>query len=512
MIREVSDGFHRPVKGFVLDIERMFFYVVHTPQPALALHEGVAMPSKRLMPSTSLLLQDMVSTPKMREIWTEENMIQKWIDVERAIVEAQAELGMIPDDAAREIQARLSLEHLHIEEINRKRETVVHLMVSFLKTFRETCGPAAEHLHVGPTTQDILDTSLTLQMKEAHRLIMQQMLDLERHLCDRAMEHRDTVMMGRTHQQQAVPVTIGFLLATWASEIADHIDRAEESEKRWQLGVLSGVVGAQNTFVELTDAATARELERRVCRKLGLRSPLIDLHTRTDRFAEVVANISQLCSSLGKMAMNLTALQRSEVMEVQEPYGENQHSSSTNPNKVNPEASEHVEGLAKVVRGHALAMMDLQMLDNRDGTRLPVEYATIPSAYMMGARALATMIRNIQGLVVQAENMRKNLDHPNVLGQTAAERLMIAVYRKTGLRDKAHTLLHQCARESTRKRRPFKDIVMETEELANLFSPEEIDSLFDLTTYTGSASLQVEEAVRFLRHKRQRGPEPFESP
>lgn len=464
------------------------------------------------MPYTSLLLQDMVSTPEMREIWTEENMIQKWIDVERAITEAQAELGMIPECAAGEIGARLSLEHLHIDEINRRRETVVHLMVSFLKAFREVCGPAAEHLHVGPTTQDILDTGLTLQIKDAHGLILGQMLDLERHLCDRSMEHRDTIMMGRTHQQHAVPITAGFMLATWASEVADHIDRAEESEKRWQLGVLSGVAGAQNTFVELSDAKTARELERRVCRKLGLREPLIDLHTRTDRFAEVVTNLSQLCSSLGKMAMNITALQRSEVMEVQEPYGERQHSSSTNPNKVNPEASEQVEGLAKLVRGHALAMTDLQMLDNRDGTRLPVEYVSIPSAYMMTSRALATMIRNIQGLVVHTDNMRRNLNHPNVLGQTAAERLMIAFYRKTGLRDKAHTLLHRCSRESTRTGRPFKDVVMETRELGSLFTPDEIEGLFDLTTYTGSASLQAEETVRFLRRKRRRDPDPLGSP
>ena len=468
------------------------------------------MPSQRLMPFTSLLLEDMVSTPEMREVWTEEKMIRKWIDVERAITGAQAELGMIPKEAAEKILAKLSLDHLRIERINERRETIVHLMVAFLKAFREACGPAAEHFHVGPTTQDILDTGLTLQMKEAHQLVMIQTLDLERHLCDRAMQHRDTVMMGRTHQQHAVPVTLGFILATWATEIADHLDRAEESEKRWQFGVLSGVVGSQNTFVEISDVKTARELEQRVCHKLGLHVPIMDLHTRTDRFAEVVTNLSQLCSSLGKMAVNVTALQRSEVMELQEPYGEKQHSSSTNPNKVNPEASEQVEGLAKVVRGHALAIQDLQMLDNRDGTRLPVEYVTIPSADMMTSRALATMTRNIAGLVVHEEDMIRNLGHPNVLGQTAAERVMMAVYKKTGLRDKAHTLLHRYAAESRKTRRPFKEVVMESEEIGRLFSPEEIDRLFDLTTYTGSASHQVEEAVRLLRGKRRRGPSSLE--
>ncbi len=456
------------------------------------------------MPFTSLLLQDMVGTPEMRELWTEENMIRKWIDVERAITDAQAGLGMIPREAAETILEKLSLEHLPVEQINEQRETIVHLMVSFLKAFREACGPAAEHFHVGPTTQDILDTGLTLQMKAAHQLIMGQILDLERHLCDRALQHRDTIMIGRTHRQHAVPVTLGFILATWATEIADHFDRAEESEKRWQFGVLSGVVGAQNTFVEISDVETARELERRVCHKLGLRAPIMDLHTRTDRFAEVVTNLSQLLSSLGKMALNVTALQRSEVMEIQEPYGQKQHSSSTNPNKVNPEVSEQIEGLAKIARGHALAIQDLQMLDNRDSTRLPVEYVTIPSVYMMTSRALATMTRNVEGLVVHEENMLRNLNHPNVLGQTAAERVMMAVYKKTGQRDKAHTLLHRFAAESRKAGRPFKDVVMESEEIGGLFTPEEIDNLFDLTTYTGSASHQVEEAVKSIRSKRLR--------
>jgi adenylosuccinate lyase len=459
---------------------------------------------KTLIPFVSVLLQDMVSTPEMQEIWSEENTIQKWIDVERAITDTQKELGMIPEYAANLILEKLSLEHLTIELINEKRKTVGHLMVSFLKAFKDICAPAAEYFHLGPTTQDILDTGMTLQMREAHQIIMRQLLELEGLFCTRAMEHKDTVMMGRTHQQHAVPITFGFILATWASEIRDHIERAKESEKRWLLGNLSAVVGTQNTFKELSDTMTARKLQENVCTKIGLGTPMIDLHTRTDRFAEVVTNLAELCSSLGKMGINIASGQRSEVMEIEEPYGPEQYFSSTTPHKVNPEPSEQIEGLAKVVRGHALAIQDLQMLDNRDATRMPVEYVTIPLTYMMVAKALSTMIKNIAGLSVYKDIMLKNLNHQNVLGQTVAERLMISMYKKTGKRDRAYNLLHKLSRKSREERKPFKEVVLQDDYISKLFTLEEIEKLFDLTTYTGTAAYQTEETVSFIHLKREK--------
>ena len=317
---------------------------------------------QQLTPFGSILFRDSVSTAEMREVWTDQNMVQKWMDVEGAIVEAQAALGMIPERAARQIAEKLTLEFLPVERIAAERRLVGHLMVAFLKAFRDVCGPAAEHFHVGPTTQDIMDTGLTLQMRESHELIMKQLRRLEDRLCERALEHKNTVVMGRSHQQHAVPVTFGFILANWASEISDHIEWARESEKRWLLGNLSAAVGAQNTFVELSDVKTARRLQEMVCELLGLGIPVTDLHSRTDRFAEVVTNLSELCSSLGELGLNIASWQRPEVLEVEEPYDIDRYSSSTMPNKVNPERSEEVAGLAKLVRGLALAVQDIQML------------------------------------------------------------------------------------------------------------------------------------------------------
>jgi adenylosuccinate lyase len=458
-----------------------------------------------LIPFSSLLFQDIVSTTEMRSIWTDEKLVQKWMDVERAVTESQAELGMISQAVSRKISKKLSLEHLSVERIHEKKKLVGHLMVAFLKAFRDVCGQAAEHFHLGPTTQDILDTGLTLQMKEAHQIIMGKMLKLEQMLCEKALKYRQTIMMGRTHQQHAVPTTFGFIMAAWASEICDHIERAKDSEKRWLFGNLSAVVGTQNSFVELSDANTARKLQKIFCSKLGLKSPPISLHSRTDRFSEVVNNLAELCSSLGRIGLNIRDWQRSEVMEVEEPYKKTQHSSSTLPNKRNPESSEIVEGLATVARTLALGVQDIQISLTRDGIRIPIIFICIPLSYMLASRALETVLRNIAELVVHKDNMLINLNHPNVLHQASAERIMFAIYRKTGKKAKAHTILHRCARKSHEDRISFKKVLLDDKEVGKLFTEKELDQLMDLRTYIGTATQQIEKTIRIIKEKRDQG-------
>lgn len=455
-----------------------------------------------LIPFRSLLFEEMVSTRAMRAVWTEENTVGKWMDVEAAITRAQMKLGMIPREAGEEILENLSLETLPIERVRSKKRAHGHLMVSFLKAFREACGPAAEHFHVGPTTQDITDSGLTLQIREANHLIVEQLQELEEVLCAQALAYKDTTMMGRTHQQHAVPLTLGFTLAVWAAEVRDHLERAREAEKRWAFGSVSGAVGTQSAYVELAGEEATRRLEETVCDDLGLRRPNIALHSRTDRFAEVVANLSALCSSLGKMGMSIVALQRSEVMEVEEPSGEERYGSSTMPSKINPEPSEQVDGLAKLVRAHALAMQDIVMHDQRDSTRMPVQYTAIPMCYMMTSRALETITHVVRDLVVHETRMLDNLTHPNVRGQAVAERIMIHVYLKTGKRDWAHSRLHECARRSREEERWYRDVVAADPEFGRLFSTDELDAIFDLITYTGTAVRQTEETVQALRSSR----------
>lgn len=456
----------------------------------------------RLIPFDSLLFQDLVGTPAMRAVWTGRRTLETWMAVEAAITRVQAELGLIPAWAAAEITRRLTPDHLTPERIREKQATVGHLMVAFLKAFREICGPAAEHFHVGPTTQDILDTGLTLQIDQAHAIVFEEAWRLEDALCAQAECYRQTPVAGRTHQQHAAPLTFGFVLAGWALELHDHLERALEGEARWRVGMVSGAVGTHSAFVELSDLATARLLERRVCEELGLAAPRGDLHRRTDRFAEVAGHLAGLCSHLGRIGLDIRGWQRPEVGEVEEPSGPLQYSSSTMPNKRNPEASEQVEGLATLCRALSLAMQDLQMSEHRDSTRMPVEFTALPLSFLMTARALETTRRTVEGLVVHADAMLENLSHPRVRGQTAGERIMIALYRKTGRRDAAHTRLHACAQRSRAHGIPFRDAILQDPELAPLFDEGELDRLLDLTTYLGSAAQQVDEAVAYVRQSR----------
>lgn len=455
-----------------------------------------------LVPFNSRLFREMVSTSGMRAIWSEQNTVQKWMDVEAAITRAQMDLDMIPQDAGEQIIAHLTLDRFPIDRICARKNVHDHLMVSFLKAFREVCGPAAEYFHIGPTTQDILDTGLTLQIREANDHTFGQMLSLEEVLCDQAMRYRDTVMMGRTHQQHALPLTFGFILAGWAYEVRDHIERARESRKRHLFGSVSGGVGAQNAYVEMVGDEMTRTLQDKVCLNLNLRSPLIALHSRTDRFAEVVSNLSALSNSLGKMGMNIASWQRTEVMEAEEPSTNERYGSSTMPNKLNPEPSEQAYGLSKIVGSLASAMQDILMHDQRDSTRMPVQLTALPLSYMMTARALTTITDTIENLIVHENRMLENLEHRNFLGQAVGERLMIRVYQKTGKRDWAHTILHDCARRCREEGRWFRDVVAEDGDIGGLFTKQELDEIFDLTTYTGTAGLQTDQTVRALRSTR----------
>jgi len=450
------------------------------------------------IPFSSIILRDIVSTEAMRAIWSEDSLLRTWMETEKAFTSAQAELGLIPREAAEQIVAHLNPETLSAARLHEQIERNRHLMVAFLRAFREVCGPAAEHFHVGPTTQDILDTALTLQIREAHRLILRQMLELETVLCERALEHQNTVMMGRTHEQHALPLTLGFVMATWASEIRDHVERATDSEKRWMFGVLTGGVGTQNAFVELAGEETARRLERLFCERLELRVPLTDLQPRIDRFAEIVTNLANLTSSLGRIGLNLRSWQRPEVLETETPFGPEECSSSTMPNKRNPESSERVEGLAALCRALAQAVQGIPVADHRDGVRIPVEYTGIPMTYMMCSRGLETITGNIRGLRVHKDHMLQNLNHPAVLEQAAGERLMIALYKKTGNRNWAHTVLNECSRISHDERRPLSEVVAEHPELGKYLSRQDLSGLMDLTTYTGTAASRTRETVRVL--------------
>jgi adenylosuccinate lyase len=428
-------------------------------------------------------------------------MVQKWLDFEAAISSVMGELGMVPAEAAKEIVSKSTIKHLTPEMINEFKVDTGHLIVSLIKAFSKMCGPAGEHYHVGPTTQDILDTGLVLQIREAYDIIMRQLRELEEVLITRAEQHKRTVMMGRTHGQHAVPITFGFKLAGWAYEVRDHIERMKELKKRLFVCKLTAAAGTRNTWVYLWGVEKTREMTKRVAQRLGIADPVMDPGNRTDRFAELCFVLANIVSTLGEIGLEIRNLQRTEVREVEEPWDPTkQYSSSTMPNKRNPEPSEWQEGLAKLARGNALSMMDVQMQHERDATRMAVELACIPDNFCLTAAALGQATRIFKGLVVHEEKMRQNLYMQK--GIAMSEVVMLKLWQKTGKKVTAHALIHDISMKAFDQGLSLKEALLLNPEAQKHLTTQEIDEITNPETYYGDAPEQVGDLVAYVNTMR----------
>ena len=453
------------------------------------------------MRDSYVMLQNAYGTPEMRKIWEEENMVQKWLDYEAVITSEQVKLGLVPKWAGDDIISKSTVKHLPPQVVAQWKGETGHIMVGCIKAFANMCGPAGEYYHLGPTTQDIVDTGLTIQIREAYQLLMKDLLKLEEVLVNLAKEHRTTVMMGRTHHQHAVPLTFGFKVAMWASEIRDDIDRMREMEKRLFVMKLTAAVGSRNTFAYLLGVEKTLEFCNAVAKRVDLTNPPWDPSSRTDRFAELTFNLALLCSTLAEMGLQIRDYQTTEIGELAEPWDPSkQYSSSTMPGKRNPEPSEWQEGLAKMARSNALAMMDIQMVDERDATRMGVEFACIPENFLMAHAAVRTAIRVFSGLEVHKERMRENLYF--LQGTALGEVVMLKLWQKTGKKVTAHTLVHDATMKAMTEKKLFKDALLEMPEVKAFLSPEEIDEITNPEAYIGTAPQQVDAVVKYIEERR----------
>lgn len=450
-----------------------------------------------------VLLQNAYGTPDMRKIWTEDNMVQKWLDYEKAISLEMANLGMIPLDVAQEIAAKSTTDHLSPQMIAKVNSDAAHIIVSLVKAFAKMAGPAGEHYHLGPTTQDILDTGITLQISEAYQIIMTQLEQLEQVLMDKALQYKTTVMMGRTHGQHAVPITFGFLLGTWAYEVRDHIERMNEIAARLFRCKLTAAAGTRNTWVALFGVDKTNQLVSNVAKRIGLYNTPIDIGTRSDRFAEIGFALANISSSLGKIGLDIRFMQSNEVGELQEPWDTTkQYSSSTMPNKRNPEPSEWLDGLAKIARGNAMALASITALNERDATRTGPQFKCLPDNFLLAAAGLAQAIRLFSGLVVHADRMRENLYLTN--GVAMAEPVMLRLWQNTGKKVTAHTLMHDISMHAIAKGMSLKEALLANKETAMYLTPAEIDDLTNPETYYGDAPEQVDRIVEYIHACRRR--------
>jgi len=409
----------------------------------------------------------------MSAIWSEEYRFKKWLEVEIAVCEAMAELGKIPPRALEEIKKKAGFEISRIKEIEK---TTKHDVIAFLTAVAERVGESSKYIHMGMTSSDVLDTALALQMKEATSLILSCMEKLKEAVAKQARKHKYTLMIGRSHGVHAEPITFGLKMALWYKEIERNIQRVKRAGENISVGKISGAVG---TFANIDP-----RVEEYVCRKLGLKPAEVSTQIiQRDRHAEYMASLAVSASSLEKFATEIRNLQRTEILEVEEMFSRGQKGSSAMPHKRNPITCERISGLARVIRGNALAAMEnVSLWHERDISHSSVERIIIPDSTILLHYMLVKFTEIVENLNVYPERMMKNLNLTG--GLIFSQRILLALIEKGLLREDAYSLVQRNALEAWEKGKNFKDLIMNDKDIAKYLSEKEIDSLFDFDYHT----------------------------
>ncbi len=411
------------------------------------------------------------SRPAMARVWADERKLAAWLDVELAALDAWAELGVVPEEAARMIRDRA---RPPAPELVAERERVTgHDLAAFVDCVQAELGEEGRWLHYGLTSSDVVDTALALQVREAGGLLLE---ELERALAAvvaRAVEHRGTLCIGRTHGVHAEPTTFGLKLAGWAFELDRGRARLRRALEAMRVGKLSGAVG--------TYSATDPEVERLACERLGLEpEPVSTQIVPRDRHAELLGALALLASSLERFALEIRHLARTEVREVEEPFGSGQKGSSAMPHKRNPVVAERICGLARIVRAAALVGLEnVPLWHERDISHSSAERVVFPDAFLALDYMLDRFTWLVEGLVVRPERMAANLEASH--GLFFSQRVLLALVESGLARDEAYRLVQEHALRAWDEERDFRTLVEADERIA-----ERIDlaAAFDLGAYT----------------------------
>jgi len=412
---------------------------------------------------------DRYARPAMKAIWTDEGRLSRWLEVELAVCEVQAERGLIPPDAMAEIRARAAFDPARVAEIESK---VRHDVIAFLTDVAEHVGPASRFVHYGMTSSDVIDTALALQIRDSGRLLLEGVERVRAGLRRRALEFRHTPCIGRTHGVHAEPTTFGLKLLVFCEEMRRQRVRLARALEEAAVGKISGAVG---TFAHLPP-----ELEERVCARLGIGfEPAATQVVQRDRHAAFVTTLALVASSLDKIAVELRHLARTEVREVQEEFGRGQKGSSAMPHKRNPWRLENVSGLARVLRGYAGAALENQALwHERDISNSSVERVVFPDACTLLDFMLDRMAHLIDTLVVFPERMRENLELTRGLAFSGT--LLLRLAEKGSSREDAYAVVQRHALEAWDEGGDFRERILAEPVVGALLSKEEIERAFSL--------------------------------
>lgn len=438
-------------------------------------------------------------TREMREVFEEENRLQRMLDVEAALAWAHGEVGNIPRKDAETIMEKASTRFVKLRRVKAIEREIKHDVASIVRALAEQCGSSGAYVHYGVTSYDIVDTAKALVMKDAVRLIMQRLDGLEQVLMGRAEKHKRTIMMGRTHGQHALPITLGFKFAVWMRENARNIERLTQCSERLLVGKVTGAVGTQAGL-----GGHAVRIQELVMKRLGVKHADISTQiVQRDRHAEFVCLLGLIASSLDNIATEIRELQRPEIAELFESFEyEKQVGSSTMSHKRNPEICERICGLAKVVRSLAApALENVVTWHERDLTQSSAERFIIPEACVLVDYMSFLMISVLTNLRVDEEQMKQNLKITR--GRTMSEAVMTALVKRGMNRQEAHELLRKLTIKSELEDREFKKTLAESREIQRFLTEKDIDAALDPESYLGTAVRQVELMIEKTKRERE---------
>jgi len=412
------------------------------------------------------------SRPAMKRVWSDENKYDKWLQVELAVCQAWTEEGVIPPEDM-ELLRQARYNHQRMEEIF---ETTRHDVTAFLTSITEGLGPEGRWLHLGLTSSDMLDTAQALQLTEAGSLLLQGLDDAIESLRDQAVKHRDTIMMGRTHGVHAEPMTFGLKLAVWWEELRRQRARLVEAIGSIRVGKISGAVG--------THATVPPSVEERVCRDLGLEAaPVSNQIIQRDRYAHFILTAALIAASLEKFATEIRTLQRTELHEVEEPFGQGQTGSSSMPHKRNPELCERICGLARLIRGHSVtALENVALWGERDISHSSAERIILPDSCLALDYILSIFNRVIRDLRVFPDRMWSNVESSR--GLIFSQQVLLALIDRGLAREEAYKIVQNNATTSWERDEDFRELIKSDQEALTYLSKEELDQIFDYSYYT----------------------------
>lgn len=433
------------------------------------------------------------STQEMRAIFAEESILQKRLLIEAAIARAHASVGNITKAAAEEIAKHANIKEVTLQRVEEIEKETQHDIMALVKALAEKCPSAGKYVHLGVTSYDIVDTAWALIFKDALKVISKRIAEIKKILLENAKQYKDLVMVGRTHGQHAVPITLGLKFAVWAAEIERHLKRLSDAEKVISVGKMTGAVGTGASL-----GKNALKIQQFVMKELNLDTPLVTTQViQRDRHAQVIFALAMIGQTLEKIAREIRNLQRTEIGEVEEAFKDKQVGSSTMPQKRNPTKAERVCGIARYLRSNVIpALENIPLEHERDLSNSACERILFPESFILCDYILVEMIKILQGLKIYPMNMNKNLELTK--GRIMAESVMIKLSEKGLSRQEAHEIVRRLSMKSFEKGLALIDLLKKEPLVRKYLKENEIEEIMKPENYIGMAVEQVEKVLKEL--------------